>query len=202
MGKDLNNGWFTKCGIEWGNKTRRNNIVEGVEGLLWERFGWSEIKMREEMWRFIDIEVDEFRKYGIELCDWVYVQTDDVYFMGIALSDLYVKFVKINKNKYVKVALDTTNAIDAIFFSLLLKKPSITMSWINREMSIVAVEYYIVTKANKWGCANHEELIRRVSALEPMDVPKLIAGAVDGDSSIKYKFTASTPSIEITACRT
>jgi len=202
MGKIWIIGGSLSVILSGGSKIRRNDIVEHVEGLLRERFGWDEVKMCEELLHFIGIDTETFRKYGIELCDWVYVQTDDVYFMGIALSDLYVKFVKINKNKYVKVALDTTNAIDAIFFSLLLKKPSITMSWINREMSIVAVEYYIVTKANKWGCANHEELIRHVSALEPMDVPKLIAGAVDGDSSIKYKFTASTPSIEITACRT
>jgi hypothetical protein len=34
------------------------------------------------------------------------------------------------------------------------------------------------------------------------DVPRLIAGAVDGDGSLGYNFTKSVPFIEITACKT
>jgi len=202
-GKDLDNKWRTRCNIEWGIRIKRRDIIKRVEGLLRERFGWSETRMCEELMRFIGIDTEMLRKYGIEPCDWVHAGFDEVYFMGIALSDLYVKFVEINKNKYVNVALNTTNAIDAVFFSLLLpvQRSTVEIWWVDRETGIVGVGYLIVVRADKWGWANYEELIKRIRTLRLEDVPRLIAGAVDGDGSIKYNFTVSRPSIEITACK-
>ena len=65
------NKWSIKCGIELKSKARRVNIVKRVEGLLRERFGWDEVKMCEELMRFIGIDVDEFRRHGIEPCSWL-----------------------------------------------------------------------------------------------------------------------------------
>jgi hypothetical protein len=33
--------------------------------------GWNEIKMCEELWRFVGVDVDEFRMHGIEPCVWL-----------------------------------------------------------------------------------------------------------------------------------
>jgi hypothetical protein len=64
------NKWLVRCNINWEGRATRNDIVKRIEDLL-RRMGWSEVKMCEEMWRFIGVDVDEFRKYGIELCIWL-----------------------------------------------------------------------------------------------------------------------------------
>jgi hypothetical protein len=52
-----------RCGIDWENKAVRYEVVKEIEDLL-RRLGWDEVKMCEEMWRFVSVDVDEFRKYG------------------------------------------------------------------------------------------------------------------------------------------
>ena len=199
--KDLNNKWRTKCGINWERGVARSNIVKMIEGLLREKFGWDEIRMCEELMRFIGVDTETFRKYGIEPCDWVHAGFDEVYFMGIALTDLLIEVV----NNYVKALLGTSNAIDAVFFLTLLRyirEPSITIVWGNIEGTrIIEVRYAVYGKVDKWGWANYEELIKRIRALRPEDVPRLIAGAVDGDGSIRYDFNKSRPFIEIASCK-
>ena len=64
------NKWIAKCGIDWEYKMARSNIVRQLEDLL-RRMGWSEIKMCEEMWQFVGVDVDEFRKYSVEPCVWL-----------------------------------------------------------------------------------------------------------------------------------
>jgi hypothetical protein len=103
---------LARCGINWESGVARGNIVKMIEGLLRERFGWSESKMCESLLYYIGIDVETLRKHGINPCDWIYMQTDDVYFMGIALSDLSIEV----KNNRVKALLGTSNAIDAVFF--------------------------------------------------------------------------------------
>ena len=198
------NKWSIKCGIELKSKARRVNIVKRVEGLLRERFGWDEVKMCEELMRFIGIDTEMLRRYGIEPCDWVHVGFDEVYFMGIALTDLgnseTFKFYK--KHKYIKVSLNSTSAVGVVLFSLLLPvQPTVKIWWVDRETDIVEVGYFVVVRADEWEWANYEELIKRIRTLRPEDVPRLIAGAVDGDGSIEYSFTNSTPYIKITACK-
>jgi len=199
--KDLNNKWRTKCGINWERGVARSNIVKMIEGLLREKFGWDEIRMCEELMRFIGVDTETFRKYGIEPCDWVHAGFDEVYFMGIALTDLLIEVV----NNYVKALLGTSNAIDAVFFLTLLRyirEPSITIVWGNIEGTrIIEVRYAVYGKVDKWGWANYEELIKRIRALRPEDVPRLVSGAVDGDGSIRYDFNKSRPFIEIASCK-
>jgi hypothetical protein len=59
-----------RCGIDWENKAVRYEVVKKIENLL-RRLGWNEVRMCEELWRFVSVDVDEFRKYGIEPCSWL-----------------------------------------------------------------------------------------------------------------------------------
>jgi hypothetical protein len=59
-----------RCGIDWENKAVRYEVVKEIEDLL-RRFGWSEVGMCEELWRFVGVDVDEFRRHGIEPCTWL-----------------------------------------------------------------------------------------------------------------------------------
>jgi hypothetical protein len=59
-----------RCGINWENKAVRYEVVKEIEDLL-RRFGWSEVGMCEELWRFVGVDVDEFRRHGIEPCAWL-----------------------------------------------------------------------------------------------------------------------------------
>ena len=68
MNTKTSDKWLVRCGIDWESRTTRNDIVKEIEDLLREKFGWDEIKMCEEMWRFIGVNVDEFRRHGIEPC--------------------------------------------------------------------------------------------------------------------------------------
>jgi hypothetical protein len=197
--KDLDNNWLIRCNIEWSIRIKKRNIIKRIEGLLRERFGWSEVRMCEELMRFIGVDVDEFRRYGIEPCDWVHAGFDEVYFMGIALSDLHIEVV----NNYVEAQLSTTNTIGAVFFSLLLPEPSFSVSWNNSGGTrLVEVRYFVYVKVDEWGwLSNREELIKRISALRPEDVPRLIAGAVDGDGSIECELLRPRPHVTIAACK-
>jgi hypothetical protein len=196
--KDLDKKWRTRCNIEWGIRIKRRDIVKRVEGLLRERFGWSETRMCETLLKYIGVDTEAFRKYGIEPCDWVHAGFDDIYLMGIILSDSHIEVV----NNYVEIQLGTTNTIGAVFFLSLLREPSLSISWFNGKTRLVEVRYLIVLgKVDKWGWVNREELIKRVRALRPEDVPRLIAGAVDGDGSISYDFDRSRPFINIVSCK-
>jgi hypothetical protein len=196
--KELDKKWRTRCNIEWGIRIKRRDIIKRVEGLLRERFGWDEVKMCEELMRFIGIDTEMLRKYGIEPCDWVHAGFDDIYLMGIILSDSHIEVV----NNYVEIQLGTTNTIGAVFFLSLLREPSLSISWFNGKTRLVEVRYLIVLgKVDKWGWLNREELIKRIRALRPEDVPRLIAGAIDGDGSISCDFDESRPFINIVSCK-
>jgi hypothetical protein len=196
--KDLDKKWRTRCNIEWGIRIKRRDIIKRVEGLLKERFGWDEVRMCETLLKYIGVDAEVLRRYGIEPCDWVHVGFDDIYLMGIILSDSHIEVV----NNYVEIQLGTTNTIGAVFFLSLLREPSLSISWFNGKTRLVEVRYLIVLgKVDKWGWLNREELIKRIRALRPEDVPRLIAGAIDGDGSISYDFDESRPFINIVSCK-
>jgi len=48
----------------------------------------SETRMCETLLKYIGVDAEVLRRYGIEPCDWVHAGFDDIYLMGIALSDL------------------------------------------------------------------------------------------------------------------
>jgi hypothetical protein len=49
----------------------RYEVVKEIEDLLRKEFSWSEVKMCEELWRFVGVDVNEFRMHGIEPCVWL-----------------------------------------------------------------------------------------------------------------------------------
>jgi hypothetical protein len=59
--------WLVRCNIDWEGRITRNNVVEEIEDLL-RRLGWSEAWMCEELFRFIGVDVNAFRRHGIEPC--------------------------------------------------------------------------------------------------------------------------------------
>ena len=202
------NNRLTKCNIEWEGRESKSDVVEEVIKAL-RKSGWDEWVMCEEMWRFVGVNINEFRRHGIEPCGWIPVQVDSVYLMGMALTDLSIRKVRARSGEYIKASLNTTNVIDAIFFPELLRAigtPSVTLSWSNGtpkrrgRNSIVAVEYYVYLRTDEW--PSYEELIEQVKMLKPEDVPRLTAGAIDGDGMIKYLFSKSMPYVIISACRT
>jgi hypothetical protein len=124
---------LAKCSVDWESKAMRNDIVKRIKDLLREKFGWSETKMCEELFKFIGIDVNEFRKYGIEPCIWL----DGLellsglrrpYWLGLRASDLAVKEL----DGKIRLKLDTTNTIDAVFFLTLLdviRMLSLVIKW-------------------------------------------------------------------------
>ncbi|KUO80182.1 MAG: hypothetical protein AT718_08780 [Vulcanisaeta sp. JCHS_4] len=85
------NKWINRCDINWESKTPRNIIIKDIESLLREKFSWDKIKMCETLWQFIGIDINEFRQYGIEPCNWLsdLEELSDlrrVYWLGIKIA--------------------------------------------------------------------------------------------------------------------
>jgi hypothetical protein len=84
-----------RCGIDWENKAVRYEVVKEIEDLL-RRLGWSEVGMCEELWRFVGVDVDEFRRHGIEPCAWLegLESLRDLrrpYWFGLRVSDMAIE---------------------------------------------------------------------------------------------------------------
>jgi hypothetical protein len=108
------NKWLRRCGIEWESKVTRNDAVKVIEDLLRSEFSWSETKMCEEMWKFVGIDVNEFRRYGIEPCIWLdglelLSDLRNPYWFGLVRSDMVVR----EHAGRVELKLDTTNSVSA-----------------------------------------------------------------------------------------
>jgi len=193
--RDLNK-WLTKCGIDWKGKTMRNDVVKVIEGLLRERFGWSETEMCEEMFRFIGIDVNDFRKYGIEPCIWLkglekLSNLRNPYWLGLRVSDMIID--DANKRKgIITLKLNTTNSIDAIFFMTVLsaiKRPNIiirrkkgapTAKYVSAPIEIM---YYVNLHIDEWPWPEDVKIIEN---LDGKRLAKFIAGTIDGDGLVSY----------------
>jgi len=96
---------------------------------LLRRLGWSEAWMCEELFRFIGVDVEAFRRHGIEPCVWLndLEKLGDLkkpYWFGLRASDLTVK----EFGDIIRLEIDTTGSVDAVFFPTLLntvKTPSL-----------------------------------------------------------------------------
>jgi len=199
-----------KCGFKLEGRVAKNKLIEEIEDLMKRELGWTEESMCRNLLRFIGIDIDEFERHGIDVCAWLRAETSISYLVGIIASDIADRVVKARNNKYVKVSLSTTEAISAVIFPLILSgfgKPSVVFFWSNDKpkqggsTGIVAIEYYINVGKKKWKWLDTEELVRYIKALKPEEVPKLIAGYVDGDGTIYYNIKKSTLVISITACK-
>ncbi|MFP3296027.1 MAG: LAGLIDADG family homing endonuclease [Vulcanisaeta sp.] len=208
--KNLNKR-LAKCGIDWESKVTRNDIVKVIEGLLRERFGWSETEMCKEMFRFIGIDVNDFRKYGIEPCIWLkglekLSNLRNPYWLGLKASDLAVE----EYDGGIRLELKTSNSVDVVFFLKILsmiKTPSLK---IKRERGAPGVKYvhkpinllyYVDLSANVWPWSiklNANELKKILNGFSDKGLAEFIAGEIDGDGSVQYEGAVY---VGITACK-
>jgi len=137
----LNEYLLIRCRISWENRTTRYEVIKNAEDIL-RRIGWDEIRMCEELWRFVGVDVNVFRRYGIEPCVWLsdLELLGDLrrpYWFGMAETDLTIMI----RGGSIRLALSTTNTIDAVFFVKLLDtvKVSLVIGW--KRTNLPAIKY-------------------------------------------------------------
>ncbi|KUO93697.1 MAG: hypothetical protein AT717_05545 [Vulcanisaeta sp. CIS_19] len=112
------------------------------------------------MFRFIGIDVNDFRKYGVEPCIWLkglekLSNLRNPYWLGLRVSDLAV----MEFNDIIKLKLETTNSADAELFLTLLgtiktlslkikrKRGAPGMKYVQKP---IALTYYVYLDVNEW----------------------------------------------------
>jgi hypothetical protein len=202
---------LVKCGIDWESKATRNNVIEDIEDLLRKEFDWSEVRMCEEMWKFVGVDINEFRKHNIEPCTWLsgLEPLSDLrrpYWFGMRVSDLSVEHLKYN----VRLELGTTNTIDAILFPILLstiKTPGLVIKWKRRAPAAKYVHksinllFYIDVSANDWPWPielSADVLERILNSFTNEELAEFIGALLDGDGDVRYKGTVY---VEFAACK-
>jgi hypothetical protein len=155
--------WLGRCGISWESKAMRGEVVKEIEDLL-RRLGWSELDMCEELFRFIGVDVNAFRRHGIEPCVWLnnLEKLSDLkkpYWFGLRASDLTVR----EFDDRTELEIDTTGSVDAVFFPTLLntvKTPSLivkrkrgapAVKYVQKQIALV---YYVNLGIDEWSLAN------------------------------------------------
>jgi len=213
--KDLNKR-LAKCGIDWESKAMRNDIVKRIKDLLREKFGWSETKMCEELFKFIGIDVEAFRRYGIEPCIWLegLEELSDLkkpYWFGLRASDLTVR----EFDDRTELEIDTTGSVDAVFFPTLLNTVKTPSLIVKREGGAPAakyvhgsikLEYYISLGVNEWPWPielSADELERILDSFTDEELAMFVAGLIDGDGAIQYvkQNNKEKVFVLITACK-
>ena len=197
------NMWLTKCGIDWERKIMRNDVVKEIEDLLRERFGWDEVRMCEELFRFIGIDVNAFRRLGIEPCVWLndLEKLSDLrrpYWFGLRASDLTVREFDDNDYK-IRLEIDTTGSVDAVFFPTLLntvKTPSLVIKWERGAPAAkyvqkqIALSYYVDLGIDKWPWPelSADELERILNSLSNEELAEFLGGVIDGDGTVRFEY--------------
>jgi hypothetical protein len=205
------NKCLVKCGIDWESKATRNNVIEDIEDLLRKEFDWSEVRMCEEMWKFVGVDTETFRKYGVEPCAWLsgLELLSDLrrpYWFGMRVSDLSVEHLKYN----IRLELGTTNTIDAILFPILLstiKTPGLVIKWKRRAPAAKYVHksinllFYVDVSANDWPWPielSADVLERILNSFTNEELAEFIGALLDGDGDVRYKGTVY---VEFAACK-
>jgi len=212
------NKWLGRCNIDGENRVARNNVVKNIEDLLKKEFSWSETWMCEELWRFVGVDVDEFRMHGIEPCVWLeglelLRDLRRPYWFGLAKSDLAVR----RHGRGVELALNTTNSVDAVFFPALLgtvKAPSLIIEWGRKRPTmryvskLINLIYYIALGVDEWLWPielNAEELERILNGFSDEELAMFVAGIIDGDGTVQYIYNKNNKSgyvyMEIAVCK-
>ncbi len=203
--------WLAKCGIDWEGRATRNEIVKQLEDFLRERFGWDEIRMCEELFRFIGVDVEAFRRHGIEPCVWLndlekLSNLKRPYWFGLRVSDLMVR----EFDDIIRLEIDTTSSV-AVFFSTLLntvKTPSLRI-WRKRKTPTakyvqrpIELTFYVDLGVNKWPWPielSANELERIIDGFGDEELAEFIAGLIDGDGAVWY--ASDSAYVGITACK-
>jgi hypothetical protein len=124
----------------------------------------------------------------------------------------------INKlSKYIRLGLNTTNTVSAVFFPVLLstiKTPSLSIGWRNKlptpakyvNEKITSLLYYVDLGINEWPWPTElsaDEFKRILDGLANEELAEFVAGMIDGDGFIQYnKYTNSKAVyVGITACK-
>jgi len=191
--------YLAKCSINWEGRATRNDVVKDLENLLGERFGWSEARMCEELWQFVGVDVDEFRRHGIEPCSWLngLEELSDLrrpYWLGLRASDLAI--VKLDYE--ITLEIGTTNSIDAVFFPVLLgtiKTPGLAITWKESTLTTKYVHksinlmFFVHLNTDAWPWPiklSAYELKRMIENFSDEELAEYIAGEVDGDGAVLY----------------
>jgi len=197
-----------------GGQDNENNVVEEIEDLL-RRFGWSEVGMCEELWRFVSVDVDEFRRHGIEPCSWLegLESLHDLrrpYWFGLAKSNLTIKI----RDGAIRLRLSTTNTIGAVFFVKLLDtvKVSLEITWKRTNLPTkyvdksISLDYYVDISTDEWSWPTElsvYELEKILNGFNDEELSEFLAGEIDGDGSVVYYYNDETELVfvYITACK-
>ena len=176
------------------------NVVKQLEDLL-RRLGWSEVRMCEELWRFVGVDVDEFRRHGIEPCAWLegLESLRDLrrpYWFGLRTSDLSVK----EFGDIIRLEIDTTGSVDAVFFPTLLNTVKTPSLIVKRERGAPAAKYvqkqivltfYVDLGVNKWPWPmklSDDEFERILNGFSDEELSEFLAGEIDGDGAVIYYY--------------
>jgi len=209
------NKWLVRCNINWEGRATRNDIVKRIEDLL-RRLGWSEVGMCEEMWRFVGVDVDEFRKYGIEPCIWLdgineLSNLRNPYWLGLRASDLAVR----RCGKGVELVLRTTNTIDAVFFPMILnaiKTPNLDIILERKApaaryvIKSIALSFRVDLGPSEWPWSiklSADKLEKILNSLSDEGLAMFVAGMIDGDGLVLCIFEDNNAYVHvgITACK-
>jgi hypothetical protein len=210
------NKWLVRCNINGESRMTRNNIIENIEDLLRDVLGWDEIVMCNELWRFIGVDTDAFRRHGIEPCIWL-IGLEGLrslkrpYWLGLRASDLAVR----RREKGVELNLRTTNTIDAVFFPMLLnivKTPRPEIEWgriipgTRHATKSIALSFYVDLGPNEWPWPinlNADEFERILNGFNDEGLAMFVAGMIDGDGSVWCIFEDGNVYVyvEIAACK-
>jgi hypothetical protein len=204
-----------RCGISWKSRATRNDVVKRIEDLL-RRLGWGEAWMCEELFRFIGVDVEAFRRHGIEPCVWLndLEKLGDLkkpYWFGLRTSDLSVK----EFGDIISLEIDTTGSVDAVFFPTLLNTVKTPSLIVKRERGAPAVKYvqkqivltfYVDLGVNKWPWPmklSDDEFERILNGFSDEELSEFLAGEIDGDGSVVYYYNDETELVfvYITACK-
>jgi len=208
----LRSDYELRCDIDWEGRATRYNVAENIEKLLRDKLGWDEVRMCEEMWKYIGIDISAFKRHGVEPCNWLtgLKLLSDLrrpYWLGLARSDMIVR----RHRNGIELRLKTTNSIDAVFFPALLdavKAPSLRIEcgkeapaakYVSESINLA---YYIILSADAWPWPiklNADELERIIKGFTDEELAMFIAALLDGDGTIWY--SRKSVYVVIAACK-
>jgi hypothetical protein len=155
--------------------------------------------MCETLLIYIGVNVETFRRYGVEPCIWLEGINElgnlrNPYWLGLTKSDLTVE----KMNRGIVLVISTTNTIDAVFFAVLLgavKVPSLEIKWgriipgtkyISKSIS---TSFYIILGIDEWPWSiklSANDLEKILNSLSDEGLAMFIAGMIDGDGMVYY----------------
>jgi hypothetical protein len=187
---------FAKCGIDWEGKLTRPKIIEKIEGILREKFGWDEHVMCEAMWRYIGVDVNELRAHGVDPCAWLedleeLSDLTDPYWFGLQVTDFF--FEKRKSIDYNELEVATTSTVGVIYFLSILRIIKTPHLYIRRTRIPTAKHvqeaYHLTFTINgiKWPWIinpSRDEFEKILNTFDDEKFLKFLAGALDGDGTI------------------